>query len=339
MIIDEKNKSLKNYNTCRIDINASHFIEINDNTGITDLVKNYSKIIKPVYILGLGANTLFTNDFQGTIIHINTKGIKRISEDENAIFIKVQAGEIWDDFVTFCINNNYYGAENLVAIPSTIGAVAIQNIGAYGVEASSIIHKVNFIDLTDSNAYSIDNNSCNFSYRNSIFKQELKDKIIITNVIFKLSKKPYFKLDYGQIQSALKNENILEPSIKDISRIIRNIRDNKLPDYKINGNAGSFFKNPIISIEKYNALLEKFPNIVSYRIDNSNIKIAAGWLIENAGLKSFTIGDAMVHKKQALVLINKGNASGNDFYKLSKYIQNKIYDIYGIKIFPEVIIK
>jgi UDP-N-acetylmuramate dehydrogenase len=334
----ERNISLKNYNTCGIDVLTNTFIKINISSDIVELTKQYTTLPQPVYILGLGANTLFTNNFTGTIIHISTKGISVISEDDNSIFIKVKAGEIWDDFVTFCIKNNYYGVENLVAIPSTVGAVPIQNIGAYGVEASDIIHEVYYTNIIDSKNYIINKESCNFSYRDSIFKNELKDKIIITEVVFKLSKRPSFKLNYGQIQDELIKINNPNPKIQDIANIIRNIRYTKLPDYKINGNAGSFFKNPIISIKKYNILLEDFPNIISYKIDNSKIKIAAGWLIDNANLKGYKIGGAMVHCKQALVIINNGNAKGQDFKKLSEYIQKKILDIYDINIYPEVII-
>jgi len=334
----ERNISLKNYNTCGIDVLANTFIEINHTSDIAKIAKQYPALPQPVYILGLGANTLFTNDFKGTIIHINTKGISVISEDDSSIYVKVKAGEIWDNFVSFCINKNYYGVENLVAIPSTIGAVPIQNIGAYGVEASDIIHKVYYTNIDDAKPYIINKKSCYFSYRDSIFKNELKEKIIISEVVFKLSKHPSFKLDYGQIQDELNKTEIVNPKIEEIAKIIRNIRSSKLPDYKINGNAGSFFKNPIISIEKYNILLEKFPNIVSYKIDNSKIKIAAGWLIDNANLKGFKIGGAMIHSKQALVIVNNGKATGEDFKLLSKYIQKRILEIYDINIYPEVII-
>ena len=334
----ERNISLKNYNTCRIDVTANTFIEINHTSEIVKLSEQYPTLQQPVYILGLGANTLFTDVFKGTIIHINTKGISVISENDNSIYIKVKAGEIWDDFVTFCINNNYYGIENLVAIPSTVGAVPIQNIGAYGVEASEVIHEVYYTNLDDAKSYIINKKSCNFSYRDSIFKNELKDKIIISEVVFKLSKHPSFKLNYGQIQDELDKAKISHPKIEEIANIIKNIRSYKLPDYKINGNAGSFFKNPIISIEKYNILSEKFPSIVSYKLDNSKVKIAAGWLIDNANLKGYKIGDAMIHRKQALVIVNNGKAKGEDFKLLSQYIQKRILEIYDINIYPEVII-
>ena len=286
----------------------------------------------------MGANTLFTKNFEGTIIHINTKGISIISEDDNSVFIKVKAGEIWDDFVTFCIKNKFYGVENLIAIPSTIGAVPIQNIGAYGVEAGDVIHNVYCTNIADSTNIKLDKESCNFSYRNSIFKNELKDKIIISEVVFKLSKHPSYKLEYGQIQNILKNNNILNPKIEDVAQIIKNIRQSKLPDYKTYGNAGSFFKNPIISIEKYVSIKKEFPNIVSYKVNEKNVKIAAGWLIDNANLKGYKIGGAMVHNLQALVIINNGNANGKDFKELSEFIQKRVFEIYSIKIFPEVII-
>jgi len=333
-----KNKSLKNYNTCGIDVYCNYFIELNNDKDFISFIYNYSNIKLPIYFLGLGANTLFTRDFKGTIVHINNKGINKISEDDDYVIIKAQAGEIWDDFVNYCVKNKYYGAENLVSIPSTVGATPIQNIGAYGSEAKDIIYEVVYYDLKKLSLKTLSNTRCNFSYRNSIFKQELKDSFLIKEVIFKLSKKPSYKLTYGTIKSELKRKGVYEPNLPDIVNIISNIRRNKLPDYTKNGNAGSFFKNPIISINKFNNLKLIYPEIVSYPIDENNIKIAAAWLIDNAGLKSFSIGGASVHNKQALVLINQNKASGEDFKNLSLHIQKIVEEKYGIILVPEVII-
>jgi len=334
----EVNKSLINYNTCKINVSANNFIEVSKTIEIDKITETIKNLPKPIYILGMGANTLFTNNFKGTIIHLNTKGIHLEFENDKYVLLKVQSGEIWDDFATYCVENNYYGVENLVAIPSSIGAVAIQNIGAYGTEASDIIHEVYYTDIKNGKNIILSNKECNFSYRNSIFKNKLKDRIIITSVIFKLSKTASFKLEYGQIQNELKINNITNPQLIDIANTIRNIRKSKLPDYKIHGNAGSFFKNPIVGIDKFKILKNKFPKMVSYKINDNTYKIAAGWLIDNAGLKGYSIGDAMVHTNQALVIINIGNASGNNFKDLSKYIQNKINKLYNIQLHPEVII-
>lgn len=332
------NKSLKNYNTCNIEVSCNHFIELNNDKDFIDFIHYYPNTKLPIYFLGLGANTLFTRDFKGSIVHINNKGIDPISEDNDYVIIKVQAGEIWDDFVNYCVKNNYYGAENLVSIPSTVGATPIQNIGAYGSEAKDIIFEVVYYDLKKLSLKVLSNAECNFSYRNSIFKQDLKNNFLIKEVLYKLSKKPSFNLTYGAIESELKKKGINEPKLPDIVNIISNIRNNKLPDYTKNGNAGSFFKNPIISINKFNKLKLSYPEIVSYPINENHIKIAAAWLIDNADLKSFSIGGASVHNKQALVLINQNKASGEDFKNLSLHIQKIVKEKYGILLIPEVII-
>jgi len=331
------NVSLKQYNSFGIDAIASYFIELKTDKDIQEYLLAYNTLVKPIYYVGSGANTIFTKNFKGTIVHVNTKGIEIIEENNEFVYIKVKAGEIWDEFVNYCVKNNYFGMENLVAIPGKVGATPIQNIGAYGVEAKDVIESVYFYNLEEKNHKIISNEFCDFSYRNSIFKNQLKDKVLITDVIYKLNKKASYKLDYGSINETLKSKNILNPSLKDITSLIRDIRGSKLPDISIIGNAGSFFKNPIITIKEFEKLKKEFPNIVSYPINSKLIKVAAGWLIDNAGLKSFQIGGAAVHNQQALVIINKENASGEDVVKLSKHIQNQILKIYNIPLSPEVI--
>lgn len=331
------NVSLKQYNTFGVNAIASNFIELNSDNDIQEYLLAYNTLAKPVYYIGSGANTLFTKDYSGTIVHVNTKGIEIIKEDNEFVYIKVKAGEIWDEFVNYCVKNNYFGMENLVAIPGKVGATPIQNIGAYGVEAKDVIESVYFYNLEEKKHKIISNEFCDFSYRNSIFKNQLKDKVLITDVVYKLNKKAAYKLDYGSINETLKSKNIFNPRLKDITSLIRDIRGSKLPDIDIIGNAGSFFKNPIITIKEFEKLKKEFPNIVSYPINSKLIKVAAGWLIDNAGLKSFQIGGAAVHNQQALVIINKENASGEDIVKLSQYIQNQIFKIYNIPLSPEVI--
>ncbi len=337
MLKIQKNISLKNYNTFGIDAIANTFIQIESQKHINDLKLIINQLPKPFYILGSGANTLFTKDYTGTIIFINNKGINIIEENNNDIFVEVQAGEIWNDLVNFCVNNNYYGIENLVEIPSTVGASAIQNIGAYGMEVKETIHTVKYTDLQTFKSVELSNTKCEFDYRNSIFKNKLKNKVIITSIIFKFKKYSTLKLNYGSINSELKNQNIISPNLKQITSIIRNIRASKIPDPKVIGNAGSFFKNPIISKHELKIIKNKYPNIIYYPVNNNSFKIAAAWLIENANLKGCQIGGAAVHKDQALVIINKGFATATDIVKLSNHIKNSIRNLYNINLHTEVI--
>lgn len=332
-----RNKSLKALNTFGIDCKAKHYYELNDEIEVFGFLADINSIPKPVYYLGGGANTLFTHNYKGSIVRMNIKGISLIKEDSDCFYVEANAGEVWTDFVDYCVTNNYYGAENLVAIPGTVGAAPIQNIGAYGVEAKDIIHEVYYYDIEGFMLKKLDNKSCNFGYRNSIFKNELKDNILITKVIFKLSKKPNFQLSYGSINIELEKKGIIEPNIKQLADTISNIRSQKLPDITEIGNAGSFFKNPIVELNFADNLRKEFPKLVSYPHTDGFVKLAAGWLIDNAGLKGYQIGGAAVHQKQALVIINKDNATGEDIVALSAYIQKEILEIYNVNLTPEVI--
>lgn len=337
MLDIQKNISLKPFNTFKIEATANTFIQLNEQSDIGYLKQLFKKIPRPIYILGSGANTLFTDNYDGTIIHINTKGIQILEETKKDVLIEVQAGEIWDNLIEFCVKNNYFGIENLVAIPSTVGASAIQNIGAYGMEAKDTIYSVKYIDLQYFKQIELSNKDCKFDYRDSIFKHDLKDKVIISSVVFKLSKKANYNLNYGSIKDELQKLNIINPSLREITEIIRNIRNAKLPDPKIIGNAGSFFKNPIITNRKLEELKIKFPDIVSYKIDQEKSKMAAAWLIDFAKLKGFQIGGAAIHENQALVIINKNDATAKDIVDLSNFIQRKVFKIFNINLTPEVI--
>jgi len=332
-----RNQHLKQFNTFGINAKAKYYYELNSEVDIFEFLSEMDTVNKPIYFLGGGANTLFTSNYKGTIVKINMQGITLINQDDDFYYVEANAGVNWDDFVKFCVDNEYYGAENLVSIPGTVGAAPIQNIGAYGVEAKDIIHKVYYYEIDTFIFKQLNTEACNFGYRNSIFKNELKDRVIITKVLFKLSKAPNFKLDYGKINDELLTAGINNPTISDISNTISNIRATKLPDVKKIGNAGSFFKNPIITIEQLTKIKKDFPNVVSYPITHTEVKLAAGWLIDNAGLKGYSIGGASVHKDQALVLINSNNATGQDVVDLSEYIQKEIKQIYGVELNPEVV--
>ncbi len=331
----EEHKSLKNYNTFGIECAARFFVSISSKSELIIALK--SKVHQNIFILGGGSNMLLTKDIDALVIHINFKGIKIISEDEHHVTLSAMGGENWPDFVQYCIKNNYGGVENLSLIPGNVGTAPIQNIGAYGVELKDVFESCKAISLTDLSEKEFSNSDCQFAYRNSILKNELKRKYIITEVVFKLTKNNHKKnIDYGAIQEQLSNSDILNPSLKDISEAVIKIRQSKLPDPNIIGNSGSFFKNPIISKKLFNKFIKQYPNAPYYTISDDEMKIPAGWLIEHAGFKGKRYGDAGVHEKQALVLVNYGNASGNEILELSKKIQNKVEKLFGITISSEV---
>ena len=336
----QQNISLKPYNTFGIDVSASRFVSV-------DNLDKLQKILtqeKDVFLLSGGSNMLLTKDIDKLVIHINIKGISIHYENESEVELSVNAGEDWHEFVMWCISQNYGGIENLSLIPGNVGTSPIQNIGAYGVEVKDVITRVEGIDLNSAKKIQFSNKECDFGYRNSIFKNELKEKIVITSVRFKLTKKNHhLNTNYGAIEKELAIRKISNPTIKDISDIVINIRQAKLPDPKKIGNSGSFFKNPIISLKQFKKLQEKYPNIPFYKIPSSkkedaayNYKIPAGWLIETAGFKGKRYGDCGIHKNQALVLVNYDKASGTDIYMLAKKIQETILSIFEITLDIEV---
>jgi len=331
----QENYSLKNYNTFGISAKAKYFASFSSEAELTALLKNNICKTEPLFILGGGSNILLTQDFEGIVLANNIKGIDIVSEDEHSTKIAVGAGEIWHDFVLWSINQNLSGIENLALIPGLVGASPMQNIGAYGTEVKEVITKVSYIEKETGLKKEITNSECNFGYRNSIFKEELKGKIVITKVVYQLSKTPLNNIKYGAITEEL-NRLKEEPSPASIAQAVINIRSSKLPDPKVLGNSGSFFKNPIIETSQFKELKKEFPEMVGYTISESKTKIAAGWLIDNAGLKGYRKADAGVHKNQALVLVNYGNASGTEIINLAKEVQQKVKEKYGISIEPEV---
>ena len=329
----QQNISLKSYNTFSIDIKARQFVNI---TSLNEL-KNVIRSEKLFFILSGGSNLLLTQDIDKLVIHLNTKGIEVLQETNNDILIKVQAGENWHEFVLWCIDHNYGGVENLSLIPGNVGTAPIQNIGAYGVELKDSMHNLEALEIDSLNTKTFTNKNCEFGYRNSIFKNELKGKYIITSVAFKLSKNTHkLNSSYGAIQSELDKSDIKNPTIKDISKAVIAIRQSKLPDPKEIGNSGSFFKNPIISTPDFRNLQNTYPDAPHYDVSKNEIKVPAGWLVEQCGFKGKRFGDAGVHKKQALVLVNYGNATGEEILTLSKKIQNAVFKKFKIKLETEV---
>ena len=330
----KKNISLKYLNTFGIDVKAKEFASVESKQDLAKLlVINSSNLL----VLGGGSNILLTEDLDGLVLHINIKGIKVVSVYENKIRVRVAAGENWHEFVSWSLKKNYGGIENLSLIPGNVGTAPIQNIGAYGVELKDVFISCEAMDIKTQKLRTFEKIDCNFGYRNSIFKEELKDQYIITSVIFELSTLHHkLKKNYGTIENKLKNSGINNPTIQDISKAVISIRNSKLPNPKVIGNSGSFFKNPIISCKHFEILKNKFPKIPHYKITETSVKIPAGWLIEIAGFKGKRIGNCGVHDKQALVLVNYGNASGKDILELSKKIQEAILIIFDIVLESEV---
>lgn len=332
----EKNKSLQQYNTFGVNVNASYFVSVN---SISELKAALTKkpATKSLFILGGGSNMLLTQDLDAYVIHVNLKGIEILEENEKEVKIKAMAGENWHQFVMYCLEKDYGGIENLSLIPGNIGTAPIQNIGAYGVELKDVFVACTTIsvDTLEEKVYTKDD--VDFGYRDSIFKNELKGKVVITDVTLKLSKAPHrINTTYGAIQAVLEDSNITTPGIRAISDAVIQIRQSKLPDPKTLGNSGSFFKNPIVDKQTFEKFIEKFPEAPFYKITEEAYKIPAGWLIEKTGFKGSRFGDAGVHEHQALVLVNYGNATGKEIRDLAFKIQETVKEKTGISIEPEV---
>ena len=323
----QKNISLKPYNTFGIDAIAKHYISVKSIEVLQSVLKSDSYPNK--FILGGGSNMLLTKDIEDLVVHVNLKGIEVVSENDNHIFVKANAGENWHEFVLWCLNHNLGGIENLSLIPGNVGTAPIQNIGAYGVELKDVFESCEVIDIKTSEIRTFNNKECKFGYRESVFKQEVKDQYIVINVTFKLT-------NYGAITSQLNEMKVSEPTIQDVSNAVIAIRQSKLPDPKKIGNSGSFFKNPVISTKHFETLKLNFPDIPSYPISETEVKVPAGWLIEKAGFKGKTLGNYGVHKNQALVLVNYGDANGKDILDLARLIQKTIYRLFEITIETEV---
>jgi UDP-N-acetylmuramate dehydrogenase len=327
----KENISLQPYNTFGIDATAKYFAAFRS----VDELDTFIDFNKNRFILGGGSNILLTKNVDGIVLKNEIKGIELIKEDVDHFYINAGAGENWHQFVLYCIGQNYAGVENLSLIPGSIGASPMQNIGAYGIEIKDVFHSLEAYHIHDKKIISFNNSDCEFGYRESIFKNKLKGEFVILNVTYRLNKIPVYNTSYGAIEQELSNMQA-EKSIQNISQAVINIRTSKLPDPKEIGNAGSFFKNPTVSTAKYEELKNAYPNIPGYPQSNGDMKLAAGWLIEQCGWKGYRKGDAGCHARQALVLVNYGNAGGNEMYALSEEILQSVQNKFGVRLEREV---
>ncbi len=332
MILLQHQFSLKQYNTFGIETFAEYFTELQSVNDILELTTlPYRK-----YILGGGSNILLCNNINGIVIHNAIKGITITKEDTNYVWLNVMAGEIWHDLVLYSIDKGWGGLENLAFIPGTVGAAPIQNIGAYGSEVKNVIESVFSWHWEEKKWITLSNSECNFGYRDSIFKNSLKDKTLVCSVVFKLKKQPDFNISYNILANELKNRDIKELSVKVIADAVIHIRTQKLPNPREIGNAGSFFKNPTIATSQYADIQKQYAGIPCYTIDTDHVKIPAGWLIEQCGFKGYITGHTGVHKNQALVLVNYGNATGHEIIELAENICTTIKNKFGIMLEMEV---
>lgn len=332
MITEQKNFSLLHHNTFGIDATTARFIEYETVEELKELIAQ-QRVSEPFLHIGGGSNLLFADNYNGTILHSAIRTIETVDETPDAVWIKVGAGVVWDDWVAYAVQQNLYGAENLSFIPGEVGASAVQNIGAYGVEAKDLITEVHTINtLGEERVYS--NADCCFAYRYSIFKEPDFRNVMITHVTFRLSKQESYQLDYGTIRKELENYSNITPAI--VREVIIRIRESKLPDPAQLGNAGSFFMNPVVPQAKFEEIQQQYPAMPFYPAGEKQIKIPAGWMIEQCGWKGKSLGPAAVHDKQALVLVNKGGATGRDILALSDAVRLSVKEKFGIDIRPEV---
>jgi UDP-N-acetylmuramate dehydrogenase len=335
MLQIQQNVSLKNFNSFGIEAKAKYFAEISHEDELVELFMDPQWLEVPRLVMGGGSNMLFTTDFDGLVIRMNIRGIDhRLSHQD--VFVEAGAGEVWNDLVQYCVAHEYAGMENLSLIPGSVGASPIQNIGAYGVELKDVFNSCRAFEIATGTFKTFTKEDCGFGYRESVFKTQLKGQYIIVSVKFHLSLIPNVNLRYGAIEQELNNRGIIAPTIKDVSAVVSHILGSKLPDPSTIGNAGSFFKNPVISAEQFNGIQQKFPDVVNYPAGDGLVKLAAGWLIEQCGWKGKTVGNTGTWKNQALVLVNHGGASGTEIYALSSQIIDSVYTKFGVLLEREV---
>ncbi len=332
---EEKNYPLLQHNTFGMDVRAARFVEYTSVDELKTVLADREAMSGKWLHIGGGSNLLFTGDYEGLILHSAIRGYEVISENEEEVLIRVGAGEVWDDFVAYTVAQGWYGAENLSLIPGEVGASAVQNIGAYGVEAKDLIVQVETIEAMTGSERVFSNEACCYAYRESIFKGELKGQYIVTHVTYRLGKQPVFHLEYGNVQGELEKRGCAVTQ-ENVRRVIIDVREAKLPDPKVQGNAGSFFMNPIVPRAQYEALQQDYPDMPHYEVDADRVKIPAAWMRDRCGWKGKQLGRAGVHTKQALVLVNCGGATGGEVIALSKQIQNDVMQKFGICILPEV---
>lgn len=329
-MIFEKGRNIPN--TFGLDVKAGRWLEYASVEELKALIAE-GQISSPYLHVGSGSNLLFLGDFEGTILHSAIRSIEMVNQDAEKVWLRVGAGVIWDDFVAYCVEHGYYGAENLSLIPGEVGASAVQNIGAYGVEVKDLISCVETVDVHgDKRVFGVE--ECGYAYRNSVFKRPDMKSFFVTHVTFALNKAEQYTLNYGTIRQEL--EKYPQIDLATVRQVIVSIRESKLPDPKVLGNAGSFFMNPIVTRTKYETLLQEYPSMPSYQVDATHVKIPAGWMIEQCGWKGKSLGNAAVHDKQALVLVNCGGATGADIVVLSDAVRAAVREKFGVEIHPEV---
>lgn len=329
------NCSLLPYNTFGMDVKASRFVEYASVEELRGLWNAEREAVARALHIGGGSNLLFASDYEGLILHSAIKGYTVVKETEEEVEVRVGAGEVWDDFVAYTVANGWYGAENLSLIPGEVGASAVQNIGAYGVEAKDLIVSVDTFGLETGEERRFMREECRYAYRESVFKQELKGKYAVTFVTYRLKKHPVFHLEYGNIRAELEKQGC-QVDLENVRRIIIAIRQAKLPDPKVLGNAGSFFMNPVVPKMQFEALLAQYPDMPHYPVDDAHVKIPAGWMIDRCGWKGKRVGHAGVHEKQALVLVNCSGATGKEVMHLAEEIVASVRERFGVTIRPEV---
>ncbi len=329
-----KDISLRPYNTFGVDAKARYFAEYNSETELKELLQSDTVKQNRILHIGGGSNLLFLNDFDGIILHSGIRTIELFEENPESVLLRVGSGVIWDDFVEYCVQKNYYGVENLSLIPGEVGASAVQNIGAYGMEAGDTIEKVKLIEIETLRTRILSNKACKYSYRNSIFKEELKGKAIITHVFFRLKKQAVFVLDYANLKESVRQKG--EITLRTIRNTVIEIRASKLPNPSVLGNAGSFFMNPVIPKAQFDELLITHPAMPHYTVSDTEVKIPAGWLIEQCNLKGKQFESAGIYHKQALVIVNLGNATGRDIASVALLVQKTVKNQFGIDLIPEV---
>ena len=338
---DLKHYSLLPHNTFGIQANCDRFIDMETEDDVMKLKDMLDDKDMPLLIIGRGSNLLLTDDYHATVLHCSIKGKTIVKEDGNSVLLRCGAGEEWDSIVDYCVAHDWQGIENLSLIPGEVGASAVQNIGAYGTEVKEIIHSIEAVEISTGKKHTFSNEQCEYSYRQSKFKNEWKDRFIITHVTYRLEKSTDYipKVDYGNLKSELERKGISMPTMKDIRDVVISIRKDKLPDPEVEGNAGSFFMNPIVEKATFMNLLEQYPDMPHYNVDSEREKIPAGWMIDQCGWKGKTLGKAGVHDRQALVLVNRGGATGKDILLLCNTIRNDVKQKFGIDIHPEVNIR
>lgn len=339
-MIDLRNYNLLKHNTFDIDASCNRFIEFSSVSELLAVCRHLTEEDCPLLLLGGGSNLLLTGDFHGTVLHSAIKGVEKVSEEDGTVLVRAGSGEVWDDFVAYCVAQGWHGLENLSLIPGEVGASAVQNIGAYGVEAKDFIECVEAVEIATGRRVTLENEECGYAYRQSRFKQDWRNRFVVTHVVYRLSTTFVPQLDYGNLYKVLSSKEIGAGSREVSALAVRNaiiqIRREKLPDPKDLGNAGSFFVNPVVSGEKYRELAAKYPDMPHFDAGGERVKIPAGWLIEQCGWKGRSLGRAGVYEKQALVLVNRGGATGREIVGLCEAIQHDVREKFGIKIQTEV---